>query len=112
VNTSKLTRDFDQDRRCFLGAAVVAAGAAGAGRFGMTWWYQYYFTTERGVLGLTEYRAELGEFIWKFNSPTWHYSQQTYDQTAAAFTSRRARVRKHRTETAACSGHRRTHDHR
>jgi pimeloyl-ACP methyl ester carboxylesterase len=51
------------------------------------WWYQYYFTTERGVLGLTEYRAELGEFIWKFNSPTWHYSQQTYDQTAAAFSN-------------------------
>jgi len=36
VNTSKLTGDFDQDRRRFLGAAVVAAGAAGAGRFGMT----------------------------------------------------------------------------
>ena len=51
------------------------------------WWYQYYFSTERGVLGLTEYRAELGEFIWKFNSPTWHFSQQTYDQTAAAFTN-------------------------
>jgi pimeloyl-ACP methyl ester carboxylesterase len=51
------------------------------------WWYQYYFCTERGVLGLTEYRAELGEFIWKFNSPTWHYTQQTYDQTAAAFTN-------------------------
>jgi pimeloyl-ACP methyl ester carboxylesterase len=49
------------------------------------WWYQYYFATERGVRGLTEYRAELGEFIWKFNSPTWHFSQQTYDQTAAAF---------------------------
>jgi pimeloyl-ACP methyl ester carboxylesterase len=49
------------------------------------WWYQYYFATERGVLGLTEYRAELGEFIWKFNSPTWNFSQQTYDKTAAAF---------------------------
>jgi pimeloyl-ACP methyl ester carboxylesterase len=51
------------------------------------WWYQYYFATERGVLGLTEYRAEMGEFIWKFNSPTWNFSQQTYDQTAAAFTN-------------------------
>jgi pimeloyl-ACP methyl ester carboxylesterase len=51
------------------------------------WWYQYYFTTERGVLGLTEYRAELGEFIWKFNSPTWNFSQQTYDMTAAAFSN-------------------------
>jgi len=49
------------------------------------WWYQYYFTTERGVLGLTKYRRELGEFVWKFNSPTWHFSDKTYDQTAAAF---------------------------
>src|SRR5208282_4307522 len=32
-----------------------------------------------------EYRHDLGELIWKFNSPTWHFSQATYDQTAAAF---------------------------
>jgi pimeloyl-ACP methyl ester carboxylesterase len=51
------------------------------------WWYQYYFATERGVLGLTEYRYELGEFIWAFNSPTWNYSTTTYDQTAAAFSN-------------------------
>jgi pimeloyl-ACP methyl ester carboxylesterase len=49
------------------------------------WWYQYYFATRRGVRGLTEYRAELGEFIWAFNSPTWNFSRQTYDATAAAF---------------------------
>jgi len=49
------------------------------------WWYQYYFSTERGVLGLTEYRYDLGEFVWKFNSPTWNFSEATYSQTAAAF---------------------------
>ena len=49
------------------------------------WWYQYYFDTERGVRGLTKYRYEMGLFIWKFNSPTWHFSTQTYNQTAAAF---------------------------
>lgn len=49
------------------------------------WWYQYYFTTERGVKGLTEYTSELGQFIWKFNSPTWNFSQAVYDRTAAAF---------------------------
>jgi pimeloyl-ACP methyl ester carboxylesterase len=49
------------------------------------WWYQYYFATERGVLGLQKYRYEMGEFIWRFNSPTWHFSEQTYGQTAAAF---------------------------
>jgi pimeloyl-ACP methyl ester carboxylesterase len=49
------------------------------------WWYQYYFDTERGVLGLTKYRYELGLFVWEFNSPTWKFSAQTYNQTAAAF---------------------------
>jgi pimeloyl-ACP methyl ester carboxylesterase len=48
-------------------------------------WYQYYFSTERGVKGLTEFRHDLGELIWRFNSPTWHFSQATYDATAAAF---------------------------
>jgi pimeloyl-ACP methyl ester carboxylesterase len=51
------------------------------------WWYQYYFATERGVRGLTKYRSQLGEFVWKFNSPTWHFDQATYDLTAAAFTN-------------------------
>jgi pimeloyl-ACP methyl ester carboxylesterase len=49
------------------------------------WWYQYYFNTERGVLGLTKYRYDLGLFVWKFNSPTWRFSTETYNQTAAAF---------------------------
>jgi pimeloyl-ACP methyl ester carboxylesterase len=49
------------------------------------WWYQYYFTTDRGVLGLTEYRHDLGELIWKFNSPTWDFDEATYNLTAAAF---------------------------
>ncbi|KAA9376246.1 alpha/beta hydrolase [Microbispora cellulosiformans] len=49
------------------------------------WWYQYYFTTERGVAGLTRYRYDLGLFVWKFNSPTWDFSTETYDRTAAAF---------------------------
>ena len=49
------------------------------------WWYQYYFTTERGLEGLTEYRYDLGLFIWQFNSPTWKFSTDTYSRTAAAF---------------------------
>jgi pimeloyl-ACP methyl ester carboxylesterase len=49
------------------------------------WWYQFYFCTPRGVLGLDKYRFEMGKFIWAFNSPTWHFSDQTYSKTAAAF---------------------------
>jgi pimeloyl-ACP methyl ester carboxylesterase len=48
-------------------------------------WYQYYFSTERGMKGLTANRHDLGELIWKFNSPTWNFSPATYDTTAAAF---------------------------
>lgn len=51
------------------------------------WWYQYYFTTERGVRGLTKYRRELGKLIWAFNSPTWNFSDATYNRTAAAFSN-------------------------
>jgi len=51
------------------------------------WWYQYYFDTERGVLGLRKYRYDLGLFIWKFNSPTWKFSTETYDRTATAFSN-------------------------
>ncbi|KAH7054775.1 alpha/beta hydrolase fold protein [Linnemannia elongata] len=53
------------------------------------WWYQYYFATERGELGLThpQYRHDLGNAIWKFNSPRWNYTAATYNQTAAAFTN-------------------------
>jgi pimeloyl-ACP methyl ester carboxylesterase len=51
------------------------------------WWYQYYFCLERGVLGLTENRDSLSELVWKFNSPTWNFSQATFNQTATAFTN-------------------------
>jgi len=49
------------------------------------WWYQYYFATERGVLGLTRYRHDLARLIWRFNSPEWHFDDATFDRTAAAF---------------------------
>ena len=51
----------------------------------ISWWYQYYFSTPRGVLGLEEYRFELGEFIWHYNSPDWNFTPATYARTAAAF---------------------------
>jgi pimeloyl-ACP methyl ester carboxylesterase len=49
------------------------------------YWYQYYFATERGVLGLQENRRDLAELVWTVNSPTWKFSQATFDRTAAAF---------------------------
>jgi pimeloyl-ACP methyl ester carboxylesterase len=49
------------------------------------WWYQYYFATERGKLGYSEYRYDFNRLIWKNVSPNWRFSEATYARTAAAF---------------------------
>jgi pimeloyl-ACP methyl ester carboxylesterase len=49
------------------------------------WWYQYYFSTERGVLGYTANRHAFNKLIWTTVSPKWNFSDATYDRTAASF---------------------------
>jgi pimeloyl-ACP methyl ester carboxylesterase len=49
------------------------------------WWYQYYFSTERGVLGYTQYRHDFNKLIWTIVSPRWHFTDATYDRTAQSF---------------------------
>jgi pimeloyl-ACP methyl ester carboxylesterase len=49
------------------------------------WWYQYYFATERGRLGLEANRHDLAKQIWTFNSPTWTFDDATFERSAAAF---------------------------
>ena len=36
-----------------------------------TYWYQYYFHSERGRRGLDRHRDELCELLWRTWSPTW-----------------------------------------
>ena len=48
-------------------------------------WYQYYFQTERGRAGLDANRRDLTHILWKNNSPTWNFSQATFDRAAKAF---------------------------
>ncbi|MFD7406672.1 alpha/beta fold hydrolase [Streptomyces sp. NPDC059866] len=51
------------------------------------WWYQYYFATERGRLGLEneQYRHDLARLVWEFNSPGWRFDDATFERTATAF---------------------------
>jgi len=49
------------------------------------WWYQYYFTTERGRLGYDKYRHDFGKLIWRLASPKWNFDDATFDRTAASF---------------------------
>jgi pimeloyl-ACP methyl ester carboxylesterase len=51
------------------------------------WWYQYYFTTERGVLGYEKYRHDFGKLIWQIASPRWEFDDATFDRTAASFSN-------------------------
>jgi pimeloyl-ACP methyl ester carboxylesterase len=52
------------------------------------WWYQYYFATERGLLGYTKYHRDFGKLIWRLASPKWAFDDATYDRTAASFENR------------------------
>jgi pimeloyl-ACP methyl ester carboxylesterase len=49
------------------------------------WWYQYYFATERGVLGYTRNTYDFNKLIWQLASPKWKFDDATYDRTAQSF---------------------------
>jgi pimeloyl-ACP methyl ester carboxylesterase len=51
----------------------------------LSWWYQFYFATERGYEG---YQANLHDFnklIWQLASPKWNFSDATFERTAESF---------------------------
>jgi pimeloyl-ACP methyl ester carboxylesterase len=48
-------------------------------------WYQYYFHSERGRVGLTKYRKALCKLLWSNWSPTWKFTDATFEATASSF---------------------------
>ncbi|MFI8913894.1 alpha/beta fold hydrolase [Streptomyces sp. NPDC053513] len=52
-----------------------------------TWWYQYYFATERGKKAMEreDLRRDLTRLVWGLVSPTWNFDDATFERTAAAF---------------------------
>ena len=50
-----------------------------------TWWYQFYFATERGRAGYEKYRRDFNKLIWRLASPKWNFDDATFERTAAAF---------------------------
>jgi len=51
----------------------------------LAWWYQFYFATERGRAGYEAYRRDFAKLIWQLASPTWRFSDATFDRTAVSF---------------------------
>ncbi|MFG2115967.1 alpha/beta fold hydrolase [Streptomyces sp. NPDC048718] len=52
-----------------------------------TWWYQYYFATERGrkAMERQDLRRDLTRLVWDLVSPSWDFDDATFARTAAAF---------------------------
>ena len=48
-------------------------------------WYQYYFHSERGRIGLQQDRKGICKLLWQTWSPTWRFDDATYLRSAAAF---------------------------
>ena len=51
----------------------------------LQWWYQYYFSTERGRAGYEQYRNDFAKLIWQIASPKWDFDDATFDRSAASF---------------------------
>jgi pimeloyl-ACP methyl ester carboxylesterase len=52
-----------------------------------SWWYQFYFATERGRAGYDLNRREFARLIWQTASPQWKFDDATFDRTAASFSN-------------------------
>ena len=48
-------------------------------------WYQHMFQTERGRDCLARHRRELCRMLWSQWSPTWNFSDATFERTAPSF---------------------------
>ena len=51
----------------------------------LSWWYQFYFATERGRAGYDRYRREFARLIWHTASPQWDFGEAAFDRSAASF---------------------------
>ncbi|TCU14647.1 alpha/beta fold hydrolase [Rhizobium sullae] len=51
----------------------------------LSWWYQFYFATERGRAGYEANRHDFAKLIWKLASPQWRFDDATFDRSAQAF---------------------------
>jgi pimeloyl-ACP methyl ester carboxylesterase len=51
----------------------------------LSWWYQFYFATERGRAGYERYCNEFARLIWHTASPEWDFDDETFQRSARSF---------------------------
>jgi pimeloyl-ACP methyl ester carboxylesterase len=64
---------------------TVAASPPGPPEQERALWYQWYFNTERGRAGLEANRRGICRLLWQTWSPTWHFTDETFNRTAPSF---------------------------
>ena len=48
-------------------------------------WYQWYFNTEQGRVGLEKNRRDIIRHLWETWSPGWKYTDEAFDRSAESF---------------------------
>jgi pimeloyl-ACP methyl ester carboxylesterase len=61
---------------------IAHAGEPTAPEWERTYWYQYYFHSERGRRGLERYREDLCALLWRTWSPTWTGASAAFPASA------------------------------
>lgn len=61
---------------------LASAGEPAVPEWERTYWYQYYFHSERGRRGLDRNRDELCALLWRTWSPTWRDATQAFPASA------------------------------
>lgn len=69
----------------YLIANVPANAQPASPRAEYAFWYQWYFSTQRGVLGYTKYTNDFNKLVWSLQSPKWHFDDATFERTAASY---------------------------
>jgi pimeloyl-ACP methyl ester carboxylesterase len=64
---------------------TVAASPPGPPDQERALWYQWYFNTERGRAGLQANRGGICRLLWQTWSPTWRFTDETFNRTAPSF---------------------------
>jgi pimeloyl-ACP methyl ester carboxylesterase len=77
--------DFLVSGNGYLIQDIAGAGTPAAPDAEYRLWYQYYFHSDRGRVGLELHRRELCELLWQLWSPTWRFGAATFDRTADSF---------------------------
>ena len=55
------------------------------------WWYQYYFSTERGRAGYAQYTHDFARLIWQLASPQWNFDDATFERQRRRLRQSRSR---------------------